>query len=54
VLDRLAAGAAEMRNLIVEAWQMSDEVKVGYPGIAVRDVESGAVVPTSANVGLGD
>ncbi|HZO93068.1 MAG TPA: hypothetical protein VFB22_04815 [Candidatus Baltobacteraceae bacterium] len=54
VLDRLAAGAAEMRDLIVEAWQASDEAKVGYPGIAVRDVESGAVRPTRANVGLGD
>jgi hypothetical protein len=54
VLDRLAAGAAEMRNLIVEAWQTSDDAKVGYPGIAVRDVESGAIVPTSASVGLGD
>ena len=54
VLDRLAAGAAEMRDLIVEAWQTSDDAKVGYPGIAVRDVESGTVVPTSANVGLGD
>jgi hypothetical protein len=29
-------------------------VKVGYPGIAVRDVESGAVMPTRSNVGLGD
>lgn len=54
VLDRLAAGAAEMRNLIVEAWVQSEDVKVGYPGIAVRDVESGAVIPTAANVGLGD
>ncbi len=54
VLERLAAGAAEMRDLIVDAWQMSDDVKIGYPGIAVRDVESGAVMPTRANVGLGD
>ncbi len=54
VLDRLAAGAAEMRNLIVEAWQASADAKVGYPGISVHDVESGAVMPTRANVGLGD
>lgn len=54
VLERLAAGAAEMRDLIVDAWQMSDDGKVGYPGISVRDVESGAVMPTRANVGLGD
>ena len=54
VLDRLAAGAAEMRNLMVSAWQASADAKVGYPPISVRDVESGAVVPTRANVGLGD
>jgi len=54
VLDRLAAGAAEMRDLIVEAWNASADTKVGYPGISVRAVESGAVVPTRASVGLGD
>ena len=54
VLDRLAAGAAEMRNLLVEAWQTSAGVKVGYPGVPVRDFESGTVVPTRANVGFGD
>ncbi len=54
VLDRLAAGAAEMRDLIVDAWQASADAKVGYPGVAVRDYESGKVAPTRANVGLGD
>ena len=54
VLDRLAAGAAEMRDLIAEAWLASDQVKVGYPGVAVLDVEAGRVIPTRANVGLGD
>ncbi|HEX3466241.1 MAG TPA: hypothetical protein VHS78_19490 [Candidatus Elarobacter sp.] len=54
VLDRLAAGAAETRNLIVEAWQASAASSVGYPPVRVRDIESGAVAPTRANVGLGD
>lgn len=54
VLDRLAAGAGEMRDLIAEAWDASEDAKVGYPGIAVRDLESGAVPPTRARVGLGD
>ena len=54
VLDRLAAGAAELRNLIVEAWQASADAKVGYPNTAVRDFESGAAVPTRATVGFGD
>jgi hypothetical protein len=54
VLDRLAAGAAEMRDLIVAAWQASGDAKVGYPGVPVRDYESGKVAPARANVGLGD
>ena len=54
VLDRLAAGAAEMRDLIAEAWVASEDAKVGYPAIAVRDFESGAVPATRARVGLGD
>ncbi|GAC1659625.1 MAG: hypothetical protein NVS4B13_04990 [Candidatus Elarobacter sp.] len=54
VLERLAAGAAQMRNMIVEAWVASADGTFGYPSISVRDVESGAVVPTRAKVGLGD
>jgi hypothetical protein len=54
VLDRLAAGAAEMRDLIVEAWVASGNASVGYPPVPVHDIESGAVVPTRTNVGLGD
>jgi hypothetical protein len=54
VLERLAAGAAEMRDLIVDAWNASGDAKVGYPGVPVRDYESGKTVPSRANVGLGD
>lgn len=54
VLDRLAAGASEMRDLLVEAWQASADAKVGYPGVAVRDIESGAIAPSRARLGLGD
>ncbi|HTW83159.1 MAG TPA: hypothetical protein VMD91_03700 [Candidatus Sulfotelmatobacter sp.] len=54
VLDRLAAGASELRDLIVEAWVNSANEKIGYPGISVHDVEAGTVVPTRASVGLGD
>ena len=54
VLERLAAGAAEMRDLIVAAWNASADAKVGYPGVPVRDYESGKTVPSRANVGLGD
>ncbi|HEV3087105.1 MAG TPA: hypothetical protein VGX96_07730 [Candidatus Elarobacter sp.] len=54
VFKRLAAGATEMRNLIVDAWLASADTKVGYPAISVHDVESGTVVPTRATVGFGD
>ncbi|HTJ28176.1 MAG TPA: S1/P1 Nuclease [Candidatus Limnocylindria bacterium] len=54
VLDRLAAGAGELRDLIVEAWQASDDAKIGYPSVAVRDYESGATLPSRGHVGLGD
>ncbi len=54
VLDCLAAGAAQMRDFIVEGWQASAGVKVGYPGISVHDVEAGTVVPTRADIGFGD
>jgi hypothetical protein len=54
VLDRLAAGAAELRDLIVAAWVASEDAKIGHPGIAVRMVESGGIAPTAASIGLSD
>jgi hypothetical protein len=39
--ERLAAGTAELRDLIVDAWRRSADVSVGYPPIAVRDIASG-------------
>lgn len=54
VLDRLAAGATEMRDLIEDAWRASGDAKVGYPGVPVGDYESGKTVPSRANIGLGD
>lgn len=41
VAKRLAAAAAELRDLIVDAWRRSGEVSVGYPPIPVKDIESG-------------
>ena len=40
---RIAAGAAELRDMIVDAWRASDNAKVGYPEIAVVDIEAGRV-----------
>jgi hypothetical protein len=42
---RLADGAQMLRDLIVDAYVDSADMKVGYPGVLVRDVESGAVAP---------
>jgi hypothetical protein len=49
--DRLAAGADELRNLIVEAWRQSEDGSVGYPLIKVRDIEAGKVMPTRRALG---
>jgi hypothetical protein len=49
--DRLAAGADELRDLIVEAWRQSEDGSVGYPLIKVRDIEAGKVMPTRRALG---
>ena len=43
VARRLAAGASELRDMIVDAWHRSAEVSVGSPPIEVRDLESGEI-----------
>ncbi len=43
VAQRLAAGAAELRDQIVDAWKSSATWVVGYPLINVADIESGKV-----------
>jgi hypothetical protein len=50
---RLADGASELRDLVVDAWSASANVKVGYPNaITPAQVDSGSAVPmrTSADV----
>jgi hypothetical protein len=41
--ERLAAAVSELRDMIVDAWRRSGDVSIGYPPIAVRDIESGRV-----------
>lgn len=48
---RLALGAAEIRDLVVLAWRESAKGSVGYPAIAVADVESGKIVLTRQMLG---
>jgi hypothetical protein len=50
--DRMAAGASQLRDLIVEAWQASLERRVGWKPLAVRDVLAGKVDPYPALYGV--
>lgn len=46
VTQRVAAGAAEMRDMVIDAWTASGDWTVGYPAIKVSDIESGKVKVT--------
>ena len=41
VTARVADGAAELRDMVTWAWNASGKMTVGYPGVAVSDVEAG-------------
>lgn len=49
--ERLAAGASELRDLIVEAWRASATARVGWPEVSVADVEAGKVDPYESLIG---
>jgi len=49
--ERIGAGASELRDIIVLAWRDSAGAKVGWPIIAVADVEAGKVDPYLSLVG---
>jgi hypothetical protein len=38
---RIAEGAAELRDLVVDAWDASGQMTVGYPGMTASAVEAG-------------
>lgn len=48
---RMAVGASELRDLVVEAWRASEHGRVGWRPIAVTDVERGKVDPYPALYG---
>jgi hypothetical protein len=50
--ERMAAGASELRDLVVEAWRASANVKIGWRPVAVQDVLSGKVDPYPALYGI--
>ena len=41
VSKRLAAGVAELRDMIADAWRRSAQLSIGSPPIAVEDIETG-------------
>ena len=41
--ERLAAGASELRDMVVDAWRASATLSVGYPPVLPADVEAGKV-----------
>ena len=49
---RMAVGAGELRDLIVEAWRAAGQSKVGYPPVSVADVEAGKVDPYASLFGV--
>ena len=50
-LERVAAGASELRDLVVKAWNASANGFIGRPPLFVRDVVAGAPVPFEALYG---
>jgi hypothetical protein len=51
-VERLAAGASELRDLTVEAWRASAQRSVGWKPVAVQDVLAGRVDPFPALYGV--
>ncbi|MGC1302931.1 MAG: S1/P1 Nuclease [Caulobacteraceae bacterium] len=49
--ERVAAGATELRDLVVDAWNASEDDSVGYPKFSVRDAEAGKPVPLTVFYG---
>jgi hypothetical protein len=52
IAERLAAGAAELRDMVVDAWRQSIDGVVGYPPVPVREVEAGRIIPIDQMLGL--
>lgn len=48
----LAAAAAELRDLVVEAWRASADITVGWPETRVTDIEAGTIDPYDIFYGI--
>jgi hypothetical protein len=51
VTKQLAAGAAELRDEIVDAWHQSESVTVGFPLVSVADILAGKAAVTPQTFG---
>ncbi|WP_374390534.1 S1/P1 Nuclease [Brevundimonas sp.] len=51
VTERLAAGAAELRDWTAAAWRASATSSIGWPAVKVAEVEAGTVDPWLSMVG---
>ncbi len=51
VIDRLAAGASELRDLYILAWRDSADDEIGWPKVSVAEVEAGTADPWLAMYG---
>lgn len=51
-LERVAAGAAQLRDLTVMAWRASGDSTVGYPALKVRDLEAARAIPFENMLGI--
>ena len=50
-VTRLAAGAAELRDLITLSWRAAGEASIGWPAVKVAEVEAGTADPWLAMYG---
>jgi hypothetical protein len=52
VIARLAAGASELRDMVIDAWQASGEAKLGFEKLSVKDIEAGTADPYAMMRGI--
>ena len=51
MIERLAAGASELRDLYILAWRDSADDEIGWPKVKVAEVEAGMADPWLAMYG---
>jgi len=49
--QRLAAGASQLRDLVITAWDASGSASIGWPAVKVAEVEAGTADPWLSMIG---